>query len=153
MEITGRLVLARDVVLMPVRTLARRVREEMGANAGEVAVTRPNTRAPSVVIDAASAALLARFSEPQTIADAVRMHAQDNLAGAEELLISAFPLLVFCYQGKLLIPPGSIAGDAILPSLAWASASGASQCCHASGRWWTPRCIGHATPGRGAGLR
>src|SRR5687768_12190968 len=77
---TDPLVLAADLVLVPVADLPEAVRGRVGAGEGDWAVTRRRARTPSRVVDAQSAALLAEFHTPSTVAEAVLRFSRGHAA-------------------------------------------------------------------------
>jgi serine/threonine-protein kinase len=85
--------------------LAADVRDRLAADTGDYIVTRPGTRAPSIVVDHATARLLERFRQPTEIAKAVVSEAPTP-RGAERLLRHAFSTLAFCRREDLLVRPG-----------------------------------------------
>jgi RNA polymerase sigma-70 factor (ECF subfamily) len=64
MAITDPLVLPPDVMLLPVAELPEDVRRQLTWEEGDYAVTRPRSRTPSRIVDAAAADLLGQFREP-----------------------------------------------------------------------------------------
>ena len=68
MTILDPFVLPADVIIAPV---APELRDRIGNQASDCAVTRPHLRTPSSVVDARTAALLQSFRSPTTIVDAV----------------------------------------------------------------------------------
>lgn len=105
-------VLPPDVRVEPASDLAKLVRDQIRWRDGDHLVTRPRTRAPSHVIDAAMARLLARFRKPQTIVEAVLAHSFGEGLEPRHTLETAFPGLVAMVRADLLVPAKSaLAGE------------------------------------------
>ena len=68
MALTEAFVLPAGMVLQPVRELTEELRREIGSEEGDFALSRPNSRAYSKVVDAETAALIRQFEKPSTIA-------------------------------------------------------------------------------------
>ena len=114
--LTGSLVLPPDVLLVPARDLPSSVREQVRADDGDFALTRPRARTTSRIVDAQSAALLAHFREPRTIIDAVLAYSRDERADPETMLDDAYPMLERLVHARLLVSPAdaSTHGDPVL---------------------------------------
>ena len=67
MAVTGAMILPADVAIVPVDELPPEIRTRLSYAPGDHALTRPMSRAPSSVIDTATAALLEEFREPTSI--------------------------------------------------------------------------------------
>lgn len=116
MSISGTLVLPADVTIVPVDSYPDHLRTRIGAAAGEFAVTRRGTRAPTVLVDERIAQLLEAFREPTTVIDAI--HARStSLYRAEQLLRESFPMLAFCYNADILVRAGAASVARIEPTL------------------------------------
>lgn len=107
MSMTSRLVLADDVVLVPTAELPEALRERVGGEAGDYAISRPWSRSPSKLVDADGAALLQAFHVPTTIADAVIAFSARTGSDPEVVLSEAFPLLQRLVQARFLVEPDS----------------------------------------------
>jgi serine/threonine-protein kinase len=107
MPITDPLVLPDDVRLVPVNRLPPEVRGGLNCDEEDYAVTRPQSRSTSKIIDANSARLLERFQKPRTIAQAVIDLCREDRSDPEETLEAAFPLLQALLQAGLLVEAGS----------------------------------------------
>jgi eukaryotic-like serine/threonine-protein kinase len=106
-----------DVVVVPVDQLPSEVRAQFDYRAGEYAVTRPLSRAPSIIVDARTAALLEIFRSPKTVVDAViTLSAAENL-DPRETLDSAFPLLTRFLNARILVNADSELASEITASL------------------------------------
>lgn len=90
--LTGTLLLAPDVVLVPVAHLPAGTRARMGAGADDHTVTKINSRHHSMVVDAGLANLLRRFSTPSTMVDAVIAHAAETGLAADAVLTDFYPV-------------------------------------------------------------
>ncbi len=69
--ITEPILLPADVVLVPIDELPVETREQLEHEPGDYALTRPQTRMTSSIVDRSTAGLLERFRAPTTIVDAV----------------------------------------------------------------------------------
>jgi tRNA A-37 threonylcarbamoyl transferase component Bud32 len=118
MAITDPLVLAGDVILAPVETLPEAVRAQLSWEAGDWAITRPGSRTPSRLLDAASAELVRGFSEPRTIVEAVLRYSRGRPADAERALEEAYPLLQHLWSESFLAEAGSATAERLRASLA-----------------------------------
>ncbi|HYK05859.1 MAG TPA: lanthionine synthetase LanC family protein [Thermoanaerobaculia bacterium] len=109
MNVTERFLLGSDVLLIPCGELTDDVRERMSFDEGDFTLARGHGRALAQVIDGETAALLALFREPRTIADAVvensRSLGKDPQSSLDELL----PHLGTLLDDQVLVPAG--AGD------------------------------------------
>lgn len=107
MTITGTFVLPRDVLLIPVAELPATVRDKLTCKEDDLAVTRPNVRAPSKIVSAQAAELLRRFQTPQTIVAAVLDYSQSAQANPNEVLERALPLLRHLIDSNVLLDANS----------------------------------------------
>ena len=107
MNITEPFVLKEDVLLIPVADLSDDVRGKLSCDEGDFTLSRRHGRVLAQVIDSETAALLSRFREPCTIADAVfeksRALCKDPEAWLDELL----PHLGRFLHSRVLVPAGS----------------------------------------------
>jgi serine/threonine protein kinase len=118
MAITDPLVLPADIILTPVADLPATTREQLQAEEGDYAITRPRSRTPSKILDSASASLLKEFQTPQTIVQAVVRYSQTQRVDAEKALEEALPLFERLMQAQLLVFADSDAAQKIEPSFA-----------------------------------
>lgn len=132
MAITDPLVLADGVVLVPVRDLAEEFRRGIQGGEDDFAISRPNSRTPSKIIDSSAAELIRQFGKSHTIAQAVARYSRGRAENAERLLEEALPLLRSLIEAGLLVPPDSHGRVKIQASLT----SG-----DAIDRWRVVRCI------------
>jgi len=105
MSIDGELVMPKDVEIFSVRELAPEVRATIDATDEDYALTRRRSRAPSRIVDKASADLLTMFRAPARIVDAVLSYAGARGLDAEVTLEHAYPLLHQLYEAQVLVPP------------------------------------------------
>ncbi len=112
----GLLILPKDIRVVPVSGLPEHLREEIGSGDSGFAITRPNARVPSKVVDAQAWALLELFKEPKTLVQAVLQYSRAVHAKAAEVFDDAFPLLESLYQTRLLVEAESEDASAITPS-------------------------------------
>ena len=111
------LVLVDDVVLTPVSGLVPYVRERLTAQDDDVAISRPNSRANSILVDAGAAAFLLEFRSPTAIVDAVLRHSLRTGDDAQALLERAYPLILAMRRSRMIAVAGGTAGDAVRASL------------------------------------
>lgn len=118
MAITSPLVLAADVLLLPVTDLAPEVRARFDCEDGDFAITRPRSRAPSKIIERRGAELLKEFRTPKTIVQAVIDYSRATRMPADDVLAAAYPLIHRLMSARFLVEAES--GDAadIAPLLA-----------------------------------
>ena len=103
----GPVVLPEDVQIVPLSDLPVSLRAQLEGEDGDFALTRPNSRIPSKVIDSNAAALLAHFRGPKTIVDAILAYSREVKSRPSEILEDAFPLIQSCILARLLVEPGS----------------------------------------------
>jgi eukaryotic-like serine/threonine-protein kinase len=101
------LVLPEDLLIIPVRDLPDEVRDKLGDEGEEFAITRPLAREPSKLIDASAARLIEQFREPKTIVQAVISYSRSNEADPERTLEDSLPLLRQLIGSGLLLPEGA----------------------------------------------
>jgi eukaryotic-like serine/threonine-protein kinase len=118
MALTDTFVLPAGTILQPVSELTEELRREIGSAGGEFALSRPNSRAHSKVVDADAAALIRHFEKPSTIAQAVARYSRGKPESAERLLEEALPLLQALIAEQLLVAAGSLGALELQPSLA-----------------------------------
>ena len=117
MQLTEPMVLPVDLLLTPVKDLPEHVRRQVEADDGDFALTRPNSRTPSRIIDASAADLLKEFRSPVTIVEAVIRYSRGRQLDPERILEEAFPMLERLAGSRLLVPSSSDEAKRILPSL------------------------------------
>lgn len=102
MDIESRLILPQEVLVVPVAKLARDVRASLDCGDDDFAVSGPNARIPSTVIDADTAGLLNRFRQPRTLTEAVILYSLPRRLDPQEVLSGVWPLITRFYQLGLL---------------------------------------------------
>jgi serine/threonine-protein kinase len=107
MALTDPFVLPAGTVLVPVSELPENVRREIQAEEDDVAISRPNSRAQSKILDREAAALVRHFEKPHTIAQAVARYSRGKEQNPEQLLEEAFPLLQSLIASQLLVAADS----------------------------------------------
>ncbi len=118
MPITDPLVLPADVLVVPVAELPTTLLAQLDYDTGDYAVTRPQSRTPSRIVDDQSAVLLQEFRTPTTIVDAVIRYSRVAEANPETVLVEAFPMLQKFIDARMLVSPGSEEASRIAPCLA-----------------------------------
>ena len=123
MRLTGSFVLPQDVELRPVLEFAEDLRRSTGAADSDFALSRPNSRSPSKIVDAGAAQLISQFKEPSSIARAVARFSRSRpgrpeRTAAEQILEEALPLLRSLVRAGLLVEAGSNKATASTESLA-----------------------------------
>ena len=114
---TDEMILPPDMHLVPVKDLPESVRQQVQAEEGDYALTRPQSRTPSRIVDADSAELLQQFRKPTTIVDAVIRYSRQKNADPEQTLEEAYPMLERMARAHLLVPSDSEEARRIEPSL------------------------------------
>ena len=117
MPITDPLVLPADVLVVPVAELPTTVLAQLDYDTGDYAVTRPQSRTPSRIVDDQSAILLKEFRTPSTIVDAVIRYSRVAEANPETVLLEAFPMLQKFIEARMLVSPDSDEASNIAPCL------------------------------------
>jgi serine/threonine-protein kinase len=87
------LLLPADVQLVPVQSLASRVRDRLRCEDGDYVVSRALGRARAVVIERAAADLLKLFRTPKRLDEAVRAHCVRTASDPRQILEDAYPLV------------------------------------------------------------
>lgn len=118
MALTDAFVLPAGTVLLPVSELPENVRREIQAEEDDFAISRPNSRTQSKIIDREAAALIRHFEKPHTIAQAVASYSQGKTESPERLLEDAFPLLQSLIASQLLVAANSDEAQEIKATLA-----------------------------------
>jgi eukaryotic-like serine/threonine-protein kinase len=118
MKATDTLVLPADLLLLRPDQLGSDVEHRLGAGGDEIVVTRPHSRARSLVVDASAAAFLEQFREPSTIVDAVVRHARATGEKPAAVLDAAVPLLARLRHGRFVSVLGERDAAEIQPQFA-----------------------------------
>jgi serine/threonine-protein kinase len=118
MAITNPFVLPAGVTFQAAGDLSEQARRDIGAQDGDVVLSRPNSRARAQVVDAAAVELLMEFQEPSTIAFAVAAFSKRTGVDAERTLEDALPMLQSLISAGLLVLSNSEQAAQIQPSLA-----------------------------------
>ncbi len=116
MSITDPWVLPKGIVITPVEELPAKLREQADARDGDFAISRPQSRTPSRILDPQSAALLKEFETPKTIAQAVAYYSRAVSSDPDRTLEDALPMLTQLIAWRLLVPPDSEEAAEIHPS-------------------------------------
>src|ERR1035438_8648845 len=104
MSITDSWVLPKGIVITPVEELPAQLREQIEAQDGDFAISRPQSRTPSRILDPQSAALLREFETPKTIAQAVAYYSRSVGSDPDQTLEDALPMLTQVIAWRLLVP-------------------------------------------------
>jgi eukaryotic-like serine/threonine-protein kinase len=104
--LTSTFVLPEDVLVIPVEELAPATRARLECAAGDFAITRPQSRRASSVVDSNSARLIELFREPRRVVDAIVQFSRDTGADPRVVLESAFPVVEQLVSGGVLLPVG-----------------------------------------------
>jgi hypothetical protein len=113
-----RFLLPPDAKLLPVSELSPRLRARIGpVDAGQSVITRPGLRVTTRLVPAPLADLIDEFREPSLVTDAVVRFAQARDQEASAILDMAFDALATLIEARILVPDGSLDGDAPVPSL------------------------------------
>jgi hypothetical protein len=117
MSITDPWVLPKGIIITPVEELPAKLREQVEARDGDFAISRPQSRTPSRILDPQSAALLREFETPKTIGQAVAYYSHTVGSDPDRTLEDALPMLTQVIAWRLLVPPESPDAEEIQPSL------------------------------------
>ena len=117
MAITDPHVLPADVELVPLSQVSASLRDQIGGQDGDFALTRSSLRAGTKVVDHELASLLESFREPVPIVQAVAQFASQQGTDPEQTLEAVYPVLRQLVQARLLTPVAD-ATAAVEPSLA-----------------------------------
>jgi serine/threonine-protein kinase len=115
-SLNDEMILPPDMLLVPVKELPESVRQQVQAEEGDYAITRPQSRTPSRIVDADSAELLQQFRKPTTIVQAVIRYSRKKNADPEQTLEAAYPMLERMARAHLLVPSNSEEARRIEPS-------------------------------------
>ncbi len=118
MNAADRIVLPSDVTISPADDFVAEVRERLGAAESDRVITRPRSRARSLVVDAGTAAFLDQFRSPTTVIDAVLRHAAETGEDPTRLLEIVAPLVFRLRALQLLAVDGQASAGAIQPTFA-----------------------------------
>jgi serine/threonine-protein kinase len=110
MDATGTLALRSDVLLIPVTELDSRTRQSIGCDDEDVAISRPQSRMPSTVVDAGAAALIEQFRTPRTLVEAVMLFAAPRRLDPAVVLEDAYRLVRQMVEQGVLVAPEAAAG-------------------------------------------
>ncbi|HVP53810.1 MAG TPA: lanthionine synthetase LanC family protein [Candidatus Eisenbacteria bacterium] len=116
MSITDPWVLPKGIIITPVGELPAKLREQVDARDGDFAISRPQSRTPSRILDPQSAALLKEFESPRTIGQAIANYSLTVSSDPNQILEDALPMLTQMIAWRLLVPPDSEEAEAIQPS-------------------------------------
>lgn len=116
MSITDPLVLPKGIIITPVEQLSPKLREQVEARDGDFAISRPQSRTPSRILDPQSAALLKEFETPKTIGQAVAYYSRAVSSDPQQTLEDALPMLTQMISWRLLVPPDSEEAEEIQAS-------------------------------------
>lgn len=105
--IEGLFTLPRDVLLEPIESLPEAALVCFEHVPGDFALTRPQSRTPTHIVNDTTAKLLQIFREPVTIADAVIRFAQAEETDPDVVLDEAFPVIRTLVETGLLLPSDS----------------------------------------------
>ena len=117
MSITDPWVLPKGIVITPVEDLPAKLRQQVDARDGDFAISRPQSRTPSRILDPQSAALLKEFETPKTIGQAIAHYSRAVSSDPEQTLEEAFTMLTQLIGWRLLVPPNSEEAEEIQASL------------------------------------
>jgi serine/threonine-protein kinase len=109
--LTGSFVLPADILIKPVTELPQRLRGSVGAQDGDYALSRRNSRMQSKLVDAQTARLLEQFRRPSSIAVAIARLSRENASDAEHLLEDALTPLLSLIRSGFLVPSDSQAAQ------------------------------------------
>ncbi len=105
--IDGTFTLPRDVQLEPIESLPGTALAGLTHKPGDFALTRPQSRSHTHVVNESTAKLLQLFREPLTIVDAVVAFSREEDTDPTVTLDEAFPVLRTLIEAGMLLPAGS----------------------------------------------
>ena len=111
------LVLPEDVQLVPINELPKPLREQLGGEEGDFALSRHRARQTSKLINGDAAALLEHFRTPRTIVQVVALFSRKHQIDPEQTLEEALPVLRHVIAAGLLVPEDAEAVKRIRPTL------------------------------------
>lgn len=117
MKATDHLLLPKDLIIAPAGAFAPALRARLGAGENDRILTRPRSRARSLVVDAKAADFLEIFRMPTTVVEAVMRHAAATGEDPEMLLETAAPLLLRLRQQRYIAVKGDEDVTTIEPTL------------------------------------
>jgi serine/threonine-protein kinase len=97
------LVLNSDVVVIPVKDLPEETRRQIEHDPDDFAISRPQSRSGSKIVDPDAAALILRFREPRSITEAVILFARERELDAVSVLEGAHTLVRGLVDGGFLL--------------------------------------------------
>ncbi len=105
--IEGLFTLPRDLLLEPVETFPETILAQFEYMPGDFALTRPQSRTPTHIVNDSTAKLLEIFREPVTIADAVIRLSRTGEMDPRVVLNEAFPIIKVLVEAGMLLPSDS----------------------------------------------
>jgi len=102
-NLSGVFTLNEGVLIIPVSDLPEESRIQLECEPGDFAVSRPQSRSSSKIIDADAADLLSRFRDPRTVVEAVILFARKNESDPGKVLEGAYPFLRDMIGGGFLV--------------------------------------------------
>ncbi|MEQ1905969.1 MAG: lanthionine synthetase LanC family protein [Pirellulaceae bacterium] len=118
MNVTDRLVLAEDVVIVAIDSLPPEQRQRLEDQSEGFAITRLHGRSRSKVIDAEMAKLLDEFKTGKTIVEAIINFCRCEKHDPERTLEDAYPVLQRLIQENFLVSPDSDQSEAVRATMA-----------------------------------
>jgi eukaryotic-like serine/threonine-protein kinase len=106
MRVLDPLVLAPDVLVIPLPELPPPIRDQLG-DEGEFALTQARGRVSSLVVDRAAADLIREFTVSSTIVEAVVRYSTERGLDPERVLEDGYPVLRRCLGQGFLVPADS----------------------------------------------
>ncbi len=116
MRITDPWVLPKGLIITPVEDLPAKLREQVEGRDGDFAISRPQSRTPSRILDPQSVALLKEFETPKTIGQAIAYYSRAMRSDPHRTLEDALPMLTQMIAWRLLVRPGSEEAEEIQAS-------------------------------------
>lgn len=117
MILTAPFVLPGGTIFVAVSDLPQELQQKVGAEPGDFAVSRANSRTLSKILNSEAAGLMRQFEKPRTIAQAVARYSRDQKKNPERLLEDAFPMLESMIASGLLVSADSEQSNEVKPSL------------------------------------
>jgi serine/threonine-protein kinase len=106
MRVLDSLVLAPDVLVIPMPELPESIRDQLG-DQGDFVLTQARGRVSSLVVDRAAADLIHEFTVSSTIVEAVVRYSRERGLDPEQVLEDGYPVLRWCLGQGFLVPADS----------------------------------------------
>jgi len=104
MDITGPFILASDIEFIPVATINEKTRNGFEHDAGDIVITKANTRETSKVISQELASILEEFSQPKSMAEVIYSFSLSRKKDPQQLADEVFESLLDMQRWGFIVP-------------------------------------------------